>query len=115
MHLELNTTTITGNLKFYWSNNILEKIGVEIERATEPVDYSGIKVTFGPRILIDPSFGITIKELRSKFEGVTKISQNSSLVLTGENSKINDLVLDGHLVVKDGEVATAEHTSKNYL
>jgi hypothetical protein len=52
---------------YNWSNNVLEKLGVEIERATEPVDYSGIKVTFGPRILIDPSFGITFKELKSRF------------------------------------------------
>ena len=59
---------------YNWSNNILEKIGVEIERAQDLIDYSGINLAFGPRIHIDPSFGITYNDLRSKFEGKNRVS-----------------------------------------
>ena len=58
---------------------------------------------------------MTYNDLKSKFDGINKISKDSTLVLTGENTTIKDLTLDGHLVVKDGEVVTGEYTSKNYL
>ena len=65
--------------------------------------------------MIEPSFGITYSELKSKFEGTNKISKHASLVLSGLNSKIKDFVLDGHVVVNDGDVVTGEHVSRNYL
>lgn len=46
---------------------MLEKVGVQIEYNTEPEDYNGIKLAFGPKILLDPTFALTMKELRDKF------------------------------------------------
>ena len=37
------------------------------------------------------------------------------MVLMGENNKIKDLIVDGHVVVKDGEVLTGERIDKKYL
>lgn len=51
----------SGEYDFYnWTNEVLQKIGVEIEKDTDPVDYSGIKIAFGPKILLDPSFALTL-------------------------------------------------------
>jgi hypothetical protein len=55
---------------FYnWTNTILEKIGVKIEKNTDIVDYSGLKIAFGPKILLDPTFAISYNEIKEKFNG----------------------------------------------
>ena len=46
---------------------MLEKVGVEIEYNTEPENYNGIKLAFGPKILLDPTFALTMNELKHKF------------------------------------------------
>ena len=58
-----------GEYEFYqWANLILEKVAnVHIEKETEALDCAGIPIAFGPRILLDPSFGVTIFEIKSKF------------------------------------------------
>lgn len=70
---------------FYnWTNNILEIIGVQIQKNTLPTDYSGIQLAFGPKILLDPTFAITLNDIKEKFEGTIKISKDSSLLLFNE-------------------------------
>mmetsp|Transcript_24991 Transcript_24991/g.24454 ORF Transcript_24991/g.24454 Transcript_24991/m.24454 type:complete len:111 (-) Transcript_24991:236-568(-) len=55
---------------FYnWTNVVLEKAGVTVERNTEVQDFEGIKLAFGPMIVLDPTFAITFKELQEKFKG----------------------------------------------
>ena len=39
-------------------NKMLEIAGVEITRATEKIDYNGMKFAFGPKILLDPKFSV---------------------------------------------------------
>ena len=54
-------------------------------------------IAFGPRILLDPSFGITVDEIRSKFKGAVKISKDATLVLYGLKTQVEDITLDrGH-------------------
>jgi len=64
---------------------------VEIEYNTEPVDYQGIKLAFGPKILMDPSFAITIKELKEKFVGKNKIGKDATLILANRDTKVENL------------------------
>lgn len=42
-----------------WTNRILALAGVDIEKQTEKVDYNGMKFAFGPKILMEPQFGLT--------------------------------------------------------
>jgi UDP-sugar pyrophosphorylase len=96
----------SGEYDFYnWTNVMLEKVaGVKIEKNPAPEDFGGINIAFGPKILLDPTFAITLQELRDKFKGDNKISKDSTLVLKGLKSRIENLHLDGYLEVKDGMV-----------
>jgi len=45
---------------FYeWANKIMELAGTQIERNQIPKDYGGVKVAFGPMVLLHPSYGLT--------------------------------------------------------
>lgn len=92
---------------------MLEKVGVEIEYNTEAEDYSGIKLAFGPKILLDPTFALTLSELKHKFQGVNKISKDSTLFLSGHQASVENLHLNGTLRVEgeakvSGEVVNEE-------
>eukprot|EP01043_Picozoa_sp_COSAG02_P016245 COSAG02_NODE_711_length_18126_cov_43.786986_4_plen_381_part_00 len=60
--------------------------------------YLGVPVKLVPAIALSPSFGVTTTEVAAKVRGGT-ISARSTLVLDGEDIIIEDLVLDGALVV----------------
>ena len=93
--------------EFYnWTNNVLEKAGVKIIRNDKAEDYSGIQLAFGPRILLDPTFAISFSELKQKFIGDVTFTADSSCVLTGLTSKFENCLVDGHIVVKDGDHLT---------
>lgn len=59
--------------------------------------YNELQLSFGPRIVLHPSFGVTLKELKSRFEGLT-ISGQSTVVLGGE-CFLKDMEIDGTLVL----------------
>jgi hypothetical protein len=81
----------------------LEKAaGVKIERETTMNKYGGIPIAFGPKVLMDFSFAVTLSEVRNKFKGTNSISKDSTLILKGIDSSVEDLQLDGYLVVQDG-------------
>ena len=53
---------------FYnWSNKMLTIAGVEIDYAKDKENYNGMQFAFGPKVLIDPTFAITLAELKQKF------------------------------------------------
>lgn len=57
---------------FYWLNAELLRIsGAEVEDGAEEVEYRGLKLRFGPRVVLHPSFGVTLKELKSRLGGLT--------------------------------------------
>ena len=96
-----------GEFDFYnWATRILrEACGVNIEEDTEKVDYAGLKLAFGAKILLDPTFALTIEDLRKKFAGSNSISKTSSLILKGAKTQINDLKLDGYLKAEEGVIS----------
>lgn len=97
---------------FNWTTRILTEVaGVHIEKETTETDYSGFKVAFGPKILLDPTFALTLAEVKAKFAGENHISKNSTLILKGHNSKVVNLKLNGVLTVENGAVATGEVTT----
>ena len=68
------------------------------------MEFGGLKLAFGAKILIDPTFALTIEDLRKKFAGVNSISKESTLILRGSRTHLQDLKLDGYLKAEDGEV-----------
>jgi UDP-sugar pyrophosphorylase len=65
---------------------------------------SGIPVTKGPRVILSPAFAITQEEVLNKVKGgKNRISQRSSLVLDGHHIIIQNLDLDGALVIRAGK------------
>jgi len=62
-------------------------------------EYNEIKVQEGAKVVLAPSFGVTRAEVRSKITGKVTISDASTLILDGDIT-INNLVLDGTLIVK---------------
>lgn len=101
-----------GEKDFYdWTARVLAEVaGVEIEKETEAQDYAGLKLAFGPLILLDPTFAYTLNELKQKFSGVNRISKGSTLILKGHKSSVNGLNLDGFLRVENGSVASGHVT-----
>lgn len=64
-------------------------------------EFAGISVSYGARIVLYPSFGTTVADIRSKVNGELNVSQKSTLVLEGGSIEIvNGLTLDGTLVVR---------------
>lgn len=93
---------------FQWTNKMLEKVGVQVEYNTEAEDYEGIKLAFGPKVLLDPTFALTLSELRLKFQGVNRISKDSTLFLSGQDATVENLSLNGVLRVNSGDKVTGE-------
>jgi len=49
---------------------LLRICGAKIDHFDEKVVYNGLQLSFGPRIVLHPSFGVTLKELKNRFEGL---------------------------------------------
>jgi hypothetical protein len=62
-------------------------------------------LAFGPKILIDPTFAITLKEIRDKFKGNNHITKDSTLILKGFSTNIENLNVDGYLKAESGTIS----------
>lgn len=96
--------------KYIQNQKKLKYVGVDIPVTEEygngigMVKMAGIPITEGPRVILNPSFGITQEEVLEKVKGDSnKITKRSSLVLEGHHLTIKNLDLDGALVIKAGE------------
>lgn len=50
---------------------MLEIAGVEVEKPPKEATktFAGIDYNFGPKVILKPSFGTTVKEIKSRFSG----------------------------------------------
>lgn len=88
---------------YQWHNNVLKLLNVQIEEQTESSDLNGLSWKFGPKIILDPSFAITIEEIASKIKPAHKISKESTLILGGMGTSLpDDLQIDGTLRSRHG-------------
>lgn len=95
---------------FYnWSNKMLKIAGVQVELSDMKEDFNGMQFAFGPKVLIDPMFAITLDEIRCKFAGNNKIAKEGSLILLEKEVYFENLDLgQGTLICKNG----AKHPRK---
>ena len=82
---------------------MLVAAGVQLP-AAPMVTMSGVRVSIGARVVIDPSFGVGVAAWRGKLStpGAVNITNRSTLLMHGDLSglRIEELSLDGSLVVR---------------
>merc|ERR550517_216823 len=82
---------------FHTNREYLKKAGVKFEDDVEK-DYSGITVPYNSRVVIQPAFGVTLKEIKDRFKGKFSMTKESTIVLEG-SIDIYNLELDGALSI----------------
>jgi len=88
----------TGEFGIYNSNRMyLQHSGVKFQ-PDKVREYAGISVPYNARIVLEPSFGVTLQEVRNRIYGDVVISADSTLILDGD-IEIYNLKLDGALMV----------------
>ncbi|MFA7370144.1 MAG: hypothetical protein WC334_10905, partial [Kiritimatiellales bacterium] len=102
----------TAESDFYLAGRMkLAASGVKVETAKEAL-ILGIPFTPGPRVLLRPSFALTLAEVRAKIKG-GKISGDATLVLDGKDITLEnvEIAAGSALVIKacDGAKVTVKN------
>eukprot|EP00928_Gymnodinium_smaydae_P070013 TRINITY_DN53961_c0_g1_i1.p1 TRINITY_DN53961_c0_g1~~TRINITY_DN53961_c0_g1_i1.p1 ORF type:complete len:605 (+),score=115.01 TRINITY_DN53961_c0_g1_i1:47-1861(+) len=74
------------------------------------VSFLGVSANLGARIVLDPSFAVSLEELKQRVRGPIRISKRSTLILEGA-ATLDGLDLDGALHVRGPVSATAAATA----
>ena len=62
--------------------------------------FNGKNVEVWPRIMLNPECGLTFADVKQKLNGVSSISQHSTLVIEGKNILLGNVNLDGTQIVR---------------
>lgn len=87
-------------------NNVLRKLSISENiniqnKVSSSVEILGTTVHFGAKIIIYPSFAVTIQELDQKIEKPIIMTEDSTLILEGEDTFVKNLNLEGTLHAKN--------------
>ncbi len=100
----------------YSSNTrILRELGcieVEDSQTQDFVQVNGVNLDFWPKIFINPSFSVTLEELRSKFKGKNVVKKNSTLLLFGKNSTLENVRIDGLVSVDVAHLSNVSNENR---
>ncbi|CAN7062945.1 hypothetical protein Bca4012_096044 [Brassica carinata] len=89
----------SGEMAIYRANSrILQKAGVKVEEPVKQV-LNGQEVEVWSRITWKPKWGMIFSDIKTKVSGNCDISQRSTMAITGRNVFIDNLSLDGALIV----------------
>ncbi|KAG8378207.1 hypothetical protein BUALT_Bualt08G0113800 [Buddleja alternifolia] len=89
----------SGEMAIYRANSlVLKKAGVKIDDPVQQV-FNGQEVDVWPRIVWKPKWGLTFSDVRSKVSGNCYITGKSTLAIKGQSIYLEDLALDGALVI----------------
>jgi len=89
----------SGEFACYQCNRIfLQHAGVQF-KSDEKREYAGITVPYNARVVLQPQFGNTLKDIKDRIHGKVTVTVESTLVLDGD-IHIYNLDLDGALIVK---------------
>lgn len=87
---------------------VWHQAGVKVDDPVLQV-FNGQEVEVWPRVTWKPKWALTFADVTSKVSGSCSISQKSTLVINGSNIFLEDLSLDGALVINsviDAEVCS---------
>ena len=101
---------------FYWGGRTrLIAAGTTVNEGAQKL-ISGVPFTEGPKVLLRPSFALTLADVRSKISGGS-ISDEATLILDGKEIALENVELSGSsaLIVKacDGAKVTVKGAFKN--
>nr|GMD85205.1 UDP-sugar pyrophosphorylase [Ipomoea batatas] len=89
----------SGEMAIYKAHSlILRKVGVKVDDPIHQV-FNGQQVEVWPRVVWKPKWALTFSDVKSKVSGSNSISQRSTMVIKGRNIILEDLSLDGALVI----------------
>ncbi|KAL3641203.1 hypothetical protein CASFOL_016171 [Castilleja foliolosa] len=89
----------SGEMAIYKANSlILRKAGVKVDNPVQKV-FNGQEVDVWPRIVWKPKWGLTFSDVKTKVTGNCSVSGNSTLAITGQSIYLDDLALDGTLII----------------
>lgn len=98
----------SGEMAIYRSNGlILRKAGVKVDNPVCCDVFNGQEVEMWPRITWKPKWAVTFAEVKNKVRGSCSVSQKSTMFIKGRKIVLEDLSLDGALIidsVEDAEV-----------
>jgi len=91
-----------ADIYFYSRRLLRERAEIDVDVNGAEMEFAGVKVRVGAKIVLSPSFAATQAEAVSKFvgKGAIRISKQSTLVIQGEDVVIKSLDLDGTLVIR---------------
>ncbi|XP_044475492.1 UDP-sugar pyrophosphorylase-like [Mangifera indica] len=89
----------SGEMAIYRANSlILRKAGVQVGEPVQEV-FNGQEVEVWPRITWKPKWGLIFSDIKKKVGKSCSVSQKSTLVIKGRKVFLEDLHLDGTLIV----------------
>ncbi|XP_051123833.1 UDP-sugar pyrophosphorylase [Andrographis paniculata] len=89
----------SGEMAIYRANSlILRKAGVKIDDPIQQV-YNGQEVDVWPRIVWKPKWGIAFSDIKRKIGENCSVTQRSTMAIKGQNIHLENLALDGALIV----------------
>ncbi|XP_030526560.1 UDP-sugar pyrophosphorylase [Rhodamnia argentea] len=95
----------SGEMAIYQANSlILRKAGAQVDDPVTQV-FNGQEVEVWPRIVWKPKWGLTFSDVRRNVSSSCSVSQKSTLLLNGCDIFIEELSLDGALIINAGEDA----------
>ncbi|KAL3638864.1 hypothetical protein CASFOL_016771 [Castilleja foliolosa] len=89
----------SGEMAIYRANSlILRKAGVKVDDPVQKV-FNGQEVDVWPRIVWKPKWGLTFSDVKTKVGRNCSITGNSTLAIKGQSIYLDDLALDGALII----------------
>ncbi|ETO18437.1 hypothetical protein RFI_18829, partial [Reticulomyxa filosa] len=95
-------TAFSGEAGMYRCyRELLRAGGARIDESEPKIKFFGdIPVEYGARVVLHPSFAVTVQEIQSKIKGNVHITGDSTLAIDGEFIEIHNLELDGTLIIR---------------
>lgn len=101
-------TMSTAEMEFYANmRKRLAQVGVRFESAGKVVTVKDVKLRDGAKVILMPSFAVSMEELVMKVRGGS-VTDRSSLILDGEGIRIKSFQLDGGLRITVGPGVTLD-------
>ncbi|KAG6435903.1 hypothetical protein SASPL_100784 [Salvia splendens] len=89
----------SGEMAIYRAHSlILRKVGVKVDDPVQDI-FNGQEVDVWPRIAWKPKWGLTFSDIKSKVNGNCSITGRSTIALKGKSIFLQDLALDGALII----------------
>jgi UDP-sugar pyrophosphorylase len=101
-------TDVLGKLKITENSQSEQKVSSSVE-------VLGTTVHFGAKVIIYPSFAVTVQELKEKIQDEIQMTEDSTLILEGDETIVQDLNLEGTLHAKNEIVKGELKNNQKYV